>query len=208
MELGIALNRHGQFAAAEPECRAVIARRPDAIWGHLNLAVALRGLGRSDQALAACREAIRRRPTQAEGDRDLGITPIERGEPTQALVESRRASGLAAAGSPVARERTARIRDAERQVGLDERLMAVIRGHDRPRDAAEQADLARIAYRQGLHAAAARLLEAALVSRPALAEDLAADHRYDAACAAALAGGGRGEDDPAPGHDPRAGLRA
>ena len=47
---------------------------------------------------------------------------------------------------------------------------------------------------QHLYAASARLREEALGSEPTLAQDLKGGHRYDAACAAALAGCGQGED--------------
>jgi serine/threonine-protein kinase len=44
------------------------------------------------------------------------------------------------------------------------------------------------------YAAAARLYAAAFAADPKLAEDLRAGHRYNAACAAALAGCGQGTD--------------
>jgi serine/threonine-protein kinase len=83
----------------------------------------------------------------------------------------------------------------------------VIRGAEEPRDVAERIDLATMASRKGLHAAAARLYEAAFAAKPELVDDLAAAHRYNAACAAALAGCGKGKDEPAPDLDARARLR-
>src|SRR5207249_3460740 len=63
------------------------------------------------------------------------------------------------------------------------------------------------AYDTGRHAAA-RLWAEALDAEPGLADDRQAGHRYNAACAAALAGSGQGIDDPPPDEAARARLRA
>ncbi len=57
------------------------------------------------------------------------------------------------------------------------------------------------------HAAAAKLYADALALDPTLAEDRQVQHRYNAACAAALAGCGQGKDDPAPDIAARTKLR-
>ncbi len=56
-------------------------------------------------------------------------------------------------------------------------------------------------------AAAARLWAEALAADPKLGDDRRDNHRYNAACAAALAGCGRGADDPRPDDAARARLR-
>ena len=81
---------------------------------------------------------------------------------------------------------------------LDARLPALLRGADRPADAAESASFARLCVIRQLFAASARLWREAFAGRPSLADDLRAGHRLRAARAAALAGSGRGKDDPAP----------
>src|SRR5262249_17982303 len=77
---------------------------------------------------------------------------------------------------------------------LDERLIAVLQGKAQPEDAGERLDLAWVALRpsRGQYAAAARLYAEAFAARDARA-DLLARHRYDAACASALAAAGKGE---------------
>jgi hypothetical protein len=60
---------------------------------------------------------------------------------------------------------------------------------------------------KGLHAASARLWADALAADPKLAEDRRAQHRYNAACSAALAGCGQAKDDPPPDEIARAALR-
>ena len=57
------------------------------------------------------------------------------------------------------------------------------------------------------YATAARLYAEALAATPQLTEDLRAGHRFNAARAAALAGGGHGDDAAGLGEPERAGLR-
>jgi serine/threonine-protein kinase len=69
---------------------------------------------------------------------------------------------------------------------LDSRLAAVI-GGERPKDNGERLRLAYRAYEKKLNAESARLFAAALETDPRLANDRQGQHRYNAACAAALA---------------------
>ena len=54
-----------------------------------------------------------------------------------------------------------------------------------PKNEAERIQLALRAYQKALHSASARLFGEALANDPKLAEDRQAQHRYNAACAAA-----------------------
>src|SRR5262249_8552541 len=74
------------------------------------------------------------------------------------------------------------------------RLIAVLQGQAQPKDAGERLDLAWVALRpsKGQYAAAARLYAEAFAAKDARA-DLLARHRYNAACASALAAAGKGE---------------
>ncbi len=74
------------------------------------------------------------------------------------------------------------------KAALDQRLTAVIRG-EAPKDERERLQLAYRAYEKGLSAASTRLYSDALEADPKLADDRQAQHRYNAACAAALAAG-------------------
>src|SRR5262249_25493380 len=72
---------------------------------------------------------------------------------------------------------------------------AVLEGKDQPKGAAEHlgfAQLCQIHHQR--HAAAAHFYTEAFAEQPALAANLKAGHRYNAACAAALAGCGQGKD--------------
>ena len=93
-------------------------------------------------------------------------------------------------------------------IALEGRLPAVVKGDEVPRDAAERLGFARLCYDGGLYAAAARFWAEALAADPKLGDDRQAGHRYNAACAAALAAAGQGTDDPKPDDAARAGLRS
>src|SRR5262249_14033108 len=58
----------------------------------------------------------------------------------------------------------------------------------------ERAEYARLCALKRRHAAATRLFAGAFAEQPALAKDLQAGHRYNAACSAALAAAGQGAD--------------
>ena len=92
---------------------------------------------------------------------------------------------------------------------LNDRLPAILSGTAKPTDAGEQVGLARLCQHPSkrLYAASTRFFADAFTAEPKLAEDLSSGNRYNAACAAALAGCGKGEDAPAAEAD-RARLRS
>ena len=82
-----------------------------------------------------------------------------------------------------------------RFAALDARLAAILKG-EAPKDNAEGLALAQRAYDTQRYAAATRLWRGALQADPKLADDRQAGYRYNAACAAGLAGCGKGKDNP------------
>jgi tetratricopeptide (TPR) repeat protein len=79
---------------------------------------------------------------------------------------------------------------------LEGRIPAILKGDDHPKGFAERLDLALMCYNKKLHAAAARFWAEALDENPKLGDDRRAQHRYNAACSAALAVGDKGKDRP------------
>jgi eukaryotic-like serine/threonine-protein kinase len=75
---------------------------------------------------------------------------------------------------------------------VEGRLAAVVQGKDTP--AADRLDLAELCFLKKHYATAARLYAEALAATPRLTEDPRAGRRFNAARAAALAGGGHGDD--------------
>ena len=84
---------------------------------------------------------------------------------------------------------------AEPALSLANRFPGVLRGADKPVDNAERLVFAQIAHDRKQFALATRLWAEAL-DDPKLGDDPQTRHRYNAACAAALAAGGQGKDEP------------
>src|SRR5262249_9520621 len=79
-------------------------------------------------------------------------------------------------------------------IALEGRLPGVLRGNDQPANARESLQFAILCRIKKQYAASARFAAEAFRGAPALAEDLRTHERYNAACVAALDGGGLGED--------------
>ncbi len=84
----------------------------------------------------------------------------------------------------------------ERLASLSDRLPDLLAGKTRTAEPAELLGFALLCYEKKLHVASARFWCEAFEAQPKLAEDMQAQHRYNAACAAALAGCGQGKNDP------------
>ncbi len=205
--LAVALGNQGELNEVVAAYREAIRLKPDYAEAHCNLGLALGNQGKLGEAVVAYREAIRLKPDLAEAHCNLGLLLRSRGQYAEALAELRTGHELGSK-RPVWRSPSAAwVRQAEVMVALAERLPAIVAGDDRPKDVAEGLTVARMCFDTKRHAAAARLWAEALDSDPRLADDRMAQHRYNAACAAALAGAGKGEDDPPPDDAARLKLR-
>jgi serine/threonine-protein kinase len=100
-----------------------------------------------------------------------------------------------------------RLRDRCRHLqALEGRLAGIVRGTDQPA-AGECLEVAELCLVKNHYATAARLYAEALAATPQLTQDLRAGHRFNAARAAALAGGGHGDDAAGLSETEREGLR-
>jgi hypothetical protein len=90
---------------------------------------------------------------------------------------------------------------------VDGRLKAILNGERQPKDIGERLQLAQRTYDLTRYTTAARFWQDALEADSRLGDDRQAQHRYNAACAAAQAGCGRGRDDPLPSDDQKTKLR-
>src|SRR5262249_40896207 len=78
---------------------------------------------------------------------------------------------------------------------FDGKLPAILRGETSPANPGEAVTLAQMCQQlKKRHVAAARLFADAFTAEPRLAADLNQQHRYNAACSAALAAAGEAED--------------
>jgi eukaryotic-like serine/threonine-protein kinase len=205
--LGLVLAALGKPAEAEAAYRAAIHLKPDHVESHYNLANALERQGKPAEAEAEFREALKIRPDLAEIHCNLGLLLGRSGRNAEALKELRRGHELGSRRPGWNFPSATWLREAQRRAGPEVRLPDVLKGVDHPADADEGIVFARLCYDRKRHAAAARLYAEALRTDPRLAESRQAQHPYNAACAAALAGSGQGEDDPPPEEVARAKLR-
>jgi eukaryotic-like serine/threonine-protein kinase len=156
--------------------------------------------GRLREAVDWHRKALTSNPWNLTNRQDLAIDLND-------LIAACRGLGDSKGVAEASRE-LAELRDSNpAMVALDARMSAILRGDQQPKDNRERLQLGQRAYDRALHAAAAKLWADALDADPKLAEDRRAQYRYNAACAAALAGSGEGKDVPAPDDVAKAKLR-
>jgi tetratricopeptide (TPR) repeat protein len=191
--LGKALADQGRLDEAIAEYREALRLKND-FATHYNLGIALDDQGRLDEAIAEYREALRQQKDLAEAHCNLGAALRSRGDFAGSLEAYRRGHELGSK-KPGWRYPSAEwVKEAERFAKLAPRLPAILNGQDQAVDATNLADCARLCQIKRLHAAATRLFRDAFAARPDLVASPANVLRYNAACAAALAGCGAGED--------------
>jgi serine/threonine protein kinase/Flp pilus assembly protein TadD len=195
-DLGFALMRLMRMDEAMAEFREAIRLNKSLPSAHTNLANALKYKGLLDEAVAECQLALQADKDNAAAHCTLGLILWNKGQFRQAVEELRRGHELGSRNPKRWHHPSAQwLREAERLADLDARLPEFIRGEARPADVAECMGLAALCQEyKKLYAAAAHWYGEAFDARPAVADLLPAGHRYNAACAAALAGCGRGND--------------
>jgi tetratricopeptide (TPR) repeat protein len=189
--LGVLLYGQGKAAEAEKEFREALRIKPDFPDAHYNLGLLLAHQSQAAEAEAEYREALRLRPDSPEAHFDLAVLLKGQGRAAEAVGEARRAGDLLGPTDPRRGAADGLVRECERLAERQPLLPAVLGGAAEPADAAAALDFAALCT--AARPAAARLFAAAFEADPAAA-DLGAESRYAAACAAALAGCGRGED--------------
>jgi serine/threonine-protein kinase len=192
--LGNALCELGHFEEAVAAFQRAIASKPDFALAHCDLGDALFSLGRLDEAVASCRRAIALNPDLALAHCNLGHALLRKGEFAAALAEHRRGHELGMR-QPDWRAPSARwVQEAKQLIQLDAKLPLILQGGAQPRDDAECVALAQCCGYKRRYLAAVGFWQQAFTRQPVWAEDLKAGHRYNAACAAALAAAGQGQD--------------
>jgi tetratricopeptide (TPR) repeat protein len=194
--LGNALRDSGRVDEAVAEFREALRLKPDFPIAHCNLGKALWAKGRVDEAVAEFREAIRLKENYPEPHCNLGFALQDQGQFVEGLVHFRRGHELGSKNSNWKYPSAQWVRNCERLIALDDKLPAILSGEKRPTDTAERLGLAQLCQMpcKKHYVAAQRFYSEAFAAEPKAAEDLNAQHRYNAACSAALAGCGQGED--------------
>jgi serine/threonine protein kinase/tetratricopeptide (TPR) repeat protein len=192
--LGDALSLNGQSKAAALAFREAVRLEPNSVDLHNRLGFTLVNSGQIGDAIVAYREAIRLNPELASAQCGLAAALLQNGQATEAIPVARRAQELAA-NLPELRESVANlIQRCDEAIKLDGKLRAVLRGEAKPATNSEVIGFARICVIKKQNLAAAQFFKDAFSAPPELAENLIEEDRYNAACAAALAGCGIGAE--------------
>jgi tetratricopeptide (TPR) repeat protein len=193
-DLGVAVLAQDRFAEAEVVFRKGIALTPNDPEFHYNLGAALYRQQKVAEAEAAFRKAIDLRPNHDLAHFLLGVVLRRQARFDEAAAALKVAGALLPAKDPRREQARQLQQQCQRFAILDARLAAVLQGTEKTASAAEQIELAQLCLLKKDPIVAARFSRDAFTADPQLAENVPADARYNAACAAALAGCGQGKD--------------
>jgi tetratricopeptide (TPR) repeat protein len=193
--LGDALLAKKDLDGAIAAYRKAIDLNPKHAETHCNLGIALADKKDLDGAVAEWRTAIGLEPKFANPHGALGQVLLQQGRFGEARRATRLCLDLLPPRDPRRPSASQQLVQCERLAALDEKLLAVLSRKAKPANAAEQLALAQLCQQyKRRHAAASRFYADAFAADPRLAGDLKQQHRYYAACNAALAAAGQGED--------------
>jgi tetratricopeptide (TPR) repeat protein/serine/threonine protein kinase len=183
-----------KFPEAIAAYNKAIDIQPKFFGGHFNLANAFREHKQLPEAIAAFKKALEIDPNFARAHGGLGYVLFLHGDFTEAAGANDKALSLLPANDPLRPLYLNRRKECQQMLALEKRVPLVLEG----KEPAEPGELLKMALMcqlyQRRHAAAVQLYQQAFKAHPALTEDGDQQHRYNAACAAALAGVGKGED--------------
>jgi Flp pilus assembly protein TadD len=204
--LGEALQLQGDLAGATAVFRRAAELQPEEPTPHYNLGVVLIRQGDYAGGAASCRRAIEFAPDSAEAHCNLGNALVFQGDFRGGLKELQIGHKLGSRQKDWREPSPLWLKHAEQMLELDGRLPAILKGEARPAGAGERNALATLCRYKKLYATSARFFTEAFNDDEKLT-DFRGARRYRAACAAALAGCGEGEDMPRPDETERARLR-
>jgi superkiller protein 3 len=192
--LGLALAGQGKVEEAIACYKKAITFDPRNDKAHTNLGNVLGEKGQLDEAIACYRTALDIDPKSAHTYGALGLALLRKGRYAEARDACVRALELLPANHPMRAQAYGQLRECRRWLQLEARLAEILRRHDQPSSAWESLGLAQMCVLKKRYSAAARFWAGAFAADARQADNLQAGHRYNAACSAALAAAGQGED--------------
>jgi superkiller protein 3 len=207
--LGNALLFKRDLDGAVAQFRMAVQLAPNEASVHYGLGNALCYQGHPAEAIMECRKAVNIDQKDPMARYYLGFALLQVGEAAQARQATRDALELLPSNHSYRQFAAGQVRHCDQLQALGHTLDAVLKGSEAPTDPEKQLVLADLCARyKHCYVAATRLYAAALTARPALADDLTKEYRYNAACSAALAAAGKGLEPQKPPTQEQVKLRA
>ncbi|MAD79765.1 MAG: hypothetical protein CMJ50_02815 [Planctomycetaceae bacterium] len=189
--LGTTLCAQQKLDEAIVAYRKAIELEPNYAMAYYNLGNELADQGSADEAIEAYRKAIQLNPDYPEAYCMLGKSLGRKGQFIEALEAVRRGHELGSKDPRWPYPSAQWVQACESLVELDTKLTEVLQGETSPADASQCIALADLCYSKQLFAAAAGFFRRAFADKPELAHS---PNGYNAACTAALASSGQGND--------------
>jgi tetratricopeptide (TPR) repeat protein len=189
--LGNALSAQGDLKGAIACFKKALELEPKYTKAHYNLGLALQAQGDVSGAIACFKKALDFEPKLVQAHGALGRALLTQGAFPEASDATQQALQLLPKGHPLHSPVTQQLQACQRLLDLDARLTVILNGDEQPKDAAEQLALAELCQQfKKRYAAAARFYAEAFAAGTARTSRRA----YHAACCAALAAEGKGEE--------------
>jgi tetratricopeptide (TPR) repeat protein len=189
--LGLILYDQNKLDEAVVAYRQALAIKPKYAEASYFLGVALADQEKPGEAEVALRAAIEFKPDYIEAYMHLGLVLLSQKKLGEAVAVFRKADQLPNKHPSI----QTKLRQTERWLRLEKKLPAILAEKEQPGSPKERLEFADLCFHyKRFYMAATRLYDAAFAAEPKLADDLKAADRYNAACAAALAAVGYGED--------------
>ncbi|HBI45084.1 MAG TPA: hypothetical protein DDY78_19830 [Planctomycetales bacterium] len=195
VDLANALRDKGRLGEAAAECRRAIELEPSLAREYFNRGYALQNQGQLNAAIGEYRNAITLDPKLAAPQGGLGQALAMQGRYAEAQNATQRCLELLPPGDARRQPATRQLQQFKQFLALNQKLAAILEDKEQPAEA-ERLALAGLCQQpfKKLNAASARFYGEAFAEKPQLAHDLSTGNRYNAACAAGLAGCGQGKD--------------
>jgi serine/threonine-protein kinase len=189
--LGVALQELGEIDEAIANQRKSAELQPKKAANHLNLGLSLLKKGLANEAIGCLKQAIALEPRLVQPHAALQFALLSQGQFLQSEAVGKMAQSLVPSNHPFQASIARFMEVSKQQRALEKKLPDVLAGK-RELAAEDRLEFAQLCARTKRYHAAAQTYVDVFRADPKIADDLAANHRFDAARLAGLAGSGQG----------------